>query len=78
MEVISSKTSKLRVSPGRSVHANVGLHESFHRGEDRRRLLSGSGVAPGPSHNQAGDENAEQGFAAPVSVVRELKQAEIG
>ncbi len=40
-------------------------------------LLSGSGVVPGPSRNQAGDERAEQGFAASTRVVHELKETEI-
>ncbi len=40
-------------------------------------LLLGSGVVMGPSRNQARDERAEQGFAAPASVVHELEEAEI-
>jgi len=39
--------------------------------------LLGSGVVPGPSRNQAGDERAEQGFAASTRVVHELKETEI-
>ncbi len=47
-------------------------------GEDySARLLLGFGVVPGPSRNQAGDEGAEQGFAASASVVHELEEAEI-
>ncbi len=41
------------------------------------RLLSGSGVVPGPSRNQACDEGAEQGFAASTRVVHELEEAEV-
>jgi len=37
----------------------------------------GSGVLTGPSRHQAGDEGAEQGFAASTRVVHELKEAEI-
>jgi len=40
-------------------------------------LLLGSGVVRGSSRNQAGDERAEQGFAAASRVVHELKEAEI-
>jgi len=40
-------------------------------------LLLGSGVVTGPSRNQAGDEGAQQGFAASASVVHELEEAEI-
>ncbi len=40
-------------------------------------LLSGSGVVPDPSRNQACDERAEQGFAAPARVVHELEEAEV-
>jgi len=40
-------------------------------------LLLSSGVVLGLSRNQAGDEGAEQGFAAPTSVVHELEEAEI-
>jgi len=37
-------------------------------------LLLGFGVVPGPSRNQAGDEGAQQGFAASASVVHELEK----
>ena len=37
----------------------------------------GSGVVPGLSRNRAGDERAEQGFAASTRVVHELEEAEI-
>ena len=40
------------------------------------RLLLGSGVVAGVSRDQAGDEGAEQGFAAPARVVHELEEAE--
>jgi len=40
-------------------------------------LLLGSGVVTGPSRNQARDERAEWGFAAPASVVHELEEAEV-
>ena len=40
-------------------------------------LLSGSGVVPGPSRNQACDERAEQGFAASTRVVHKLEEAEV-
>ena len=40
-------------------------------------LLLGFGVVPGPSRNQAGDEGAEQRFAASASVVHELEEAEV-
>jgi len=40
------------------------------------RLLLGSGVV-GSSHNQAGDQGAEQGFAASVRIVHELEEAEV-
>ena len=43
----------------------------------RRRLLLGSGVVVGSSHNQAGDQGAEQGFAASACIVHELEEAEI-
>ncbi len=42
----------------------------------RKRLLLGSGVVSS-SRNQAGDEGAEQGFAASACVVHELEEAEI-
>ena len=37
----------------------------------------GSGVVTGPSRNQAGDEGAEQGFAASACIVHELEEAKI-
>ena len=37
----------------------------------------GSGVVVSSSHNQAGDEGAEQGFAASACVVDELEEAEV-
>ena len=40
-------------------------------------LLLGFGVVLGPSRDQAGNEGAEQGFAAPASVVHKLEEAEI-
>jgi len=40
-------------------------------------LLLGSGVVPGGSRNQAGDEGAKQGFAASTRVVHGLEEAEI-
>ena len=42
-----------------------------------RRLLLGSGVVVSSSRNQAGDESAEQGFAASARVVHELEEAEV-
>jgi len=42
-----------------------------------RWLLLGSGVVTGPSRNQAGDEGAEQGFAASARIVHELEEAEV-
>jgi len=39
--------------------------------------LSGSEVVLGTSRNQAGDERAEQGFAASTRVVHELEEAEV-
>ena len=40
------------------------------------RLLSGSEVVAGTSRDQAGDEGAEQGFAALACVVHDLEEAE--
>jgi len=37
----------------------------------------GSGVVVSSSRNQAGDEDAEQGFAASARVMHELEEAEI-
>jgi hypothetical protein len=39
--------------------------------------LSGFGVVPGPSRNQAGNQCAEKGFAASACVVHELEEAEV-
>ncbi len=40
-------------------------------------LLSGAGVVAGMSRDQARDEGAEQGFAAPARVVHDLEEAEV-
>jgi len=40
-------------------------------------LLLGSGVVTGPSRHQAGDEGAEQGFAASTRIVHELEEAKM-
>jgi len=42
-----------------------------------RRLLLGSGVVVSSSRNQAGDEGAQQGFAASARVMHELEEAEV-
>ena len=39
--------------------------------------MLGSGVVVSSSRNQAGDEGAEQGFAASARVVHELEEAEV-
>jgi len=48
--------------------------EPSHAVHKRTWLLLGSGVVPGGSRNQAGDEGAEQGFAASARVVHELEE----
>ena len=40
-------------------------------------LLLGSGVVMSSSRNQAGDEDAEQGFAASARIVHELVTAQV-
>ena len=57
--------------------ADVTICSNQRCWRNRARLLSGSGVVPGPSRNQACDERAEQGFAASARAVHELEEAEI-
>ena len=61
-------------------HATGAIHRprsTRTRRSNRLRLLLGSGVVMSSSRNQAGDEGAEQGFAASARVVHELEEAEI-
>jgi len=55
----------------------AGRHRGCTRLSNPRWLLLGSGVVTGPSRYQAGDEGAEQGFAASARVVHELEEAKI-
>ena len=60
-----------------SVTISPGICSGHYIPDKHCWLLLGFGVVPGPSRNQAGDEGAQQGFAASASVVHELEKAEI-
>jgi len=72
-----------RPRPRAPAARGAGGDADRRRGEDRlvgpyrKRLILGSGVVTGPSRNQAGDECAEQGFAASARIVHELEEAKI-
>ena len=67
---------KIAHMAGHPLAAMKNLHAVTGDEDIDEWLLLGSGVV-GSSHNQAGDQGAEQGFAASARIVHELEEAEV-